>query len=63
MYNIEFIIFIIFKMSTPLQYEQFYTGPNDTKHHGVGIIMRKDMKADYKETREKICVATIKLEK
>ena len=53
MYNIEFILFIIFKMSTPLQYEQFYTGPNDTKHHGVGIIVRKDMKADYKETREK----------
>ena len=35
-------------------YELFYTGPNDNKHHGVGIIVRKDLKADYKERTEKI---------
>ena len=44
-------------------YELFYTGPNDNKHHGVGIIFRKDLKADYKEIMEKNCVATFKLEK
>ena len=44
-------------------YEIFSTGPNDNKHHGVGITARKDLKADYKEITEKICVATIKLEK
>ena len=43
--------------------ELFYTGPNDIKHHGVGIIVRKDLKPDYKKIAEKICVATIKLEK
>ena len=26
-------------------YELFSTGPNDNKHHWVGIIMRKDLKA------------------
>ena len=45
------------------RYELFYTGPNDNKHHGVGIIVRKDLKADYKEITEKMCVATIKLKK
>ena len=35
------------------RYELFYTGPNDNKHHGVGIIVRKDLKADYKEITEK----------
>ena len=44
-------------------YKLFYTGPNDNKHHGVGIIVGKDLKADYKEITEKVCVATIKLEK
>ena len=34
-------------------YELFYTGPNDNKHHGVGIILRKDLKVDYKEITEK----------
>ena len=37
-------------------YELFYTGPNDSKHHGVGIIVRKGLKADYKEiTERKLC--------
>ena len=44
-------------------YELFNTGPNDNKHHGVGIIVRKDLKEDYKETTENIYVATIKLGK
>ena len=44
-------------------YELFYTGPNDNKHHGVGIIVRKDLKVDYKEIIENIFVVTIKLEK
>ena len=44
-------------------YELFYTGQNDDKYHGIGIIMRKDLKADYEEITEKMCVATIKLEK
>ena len=39
-------------------YELFYTGPNDNKHLGVGIIVRKDLKTDYKEITE-----NIKLEK
>ena len=33
----------------------FYTGPSDNKHSGVGIIVRKDLKADYKEITEKMC--------
>ena len=41
----------------------FYTGQNDNKHHCVGIIVRKDLKAGYKELTEKICVPTIQLEK
>ena len=44
-------------------YELFYTGPNGNKHHGVGIIVRKDLKADYNEITENNCVAAIKLEK
>ena len=44
-------------------YELFYTGPDDKRHHRVGIIVRKDLKVDYKEITEKICVVTIKLEK
>ena len=44
-------------------HEIFHTEPNYNKHHGVGIIVRKDMKADCKEITEKNCVATIKLEK
>ena len=44
-------------------YELFYTGPNDNKYHRVGVIVRKDLKADYKEITEKNCVTTIKLEK
>ena len=44
-------------------YGLFYTRPNYNKHHGVGIIVRKDMKAHYKEITEKKCVATIKIEK
>ena len=34
-------------------YELFYIGPNDNKHHGVGTIVRKDLKADYKDITEK----------
>ena len=30
---------------------------------GVGIIVRKDLKADYNEITEKNCLTTIKLEK
>ena len=37
-------------------YELFYIGPNDNKHHGVRIIVRKDMKADNKEITRKKCV-------
>ena len=44
-------------------YELFYTMPNDNKHHELGIIVTKDVKADYKEITEQICVTTIKLEK
>ena len=44
-------------------YELFYTGPNDIKHLGVGITMRKDLKANYKEVTEKKRVPTIKLQK
>ena len=44
-------------------YELFYTGPKDNKHHGEGVIVRKDLKADYKEITEKMCVVTIKFEK
>ena len=35
-------------------YELFYTEQNDDKYHTVGIIVRKDLKADYKEITEKI---------
>ena len=34
-------------------YELFYTWPNDNKHHGVGIIVKKDRKVDYKNITEK----------
>ena len=34
-------------------YEVFYMGQNDNKQHGVGIIVRKDLKVDYKEITEK----------
>ena len=44
-------------------YGLFDTGTNDNKHCGVGIIVRKDLKADYKHMTENLCVATIKLEK
>ena len=30
-------------------YELFYTGPNDINHHWVGIIVRKELTANYKE--------------
>ena len=36
-------------------YELFYTGQHDNKHHGIGIIVRKDLKADYKEITENVC--------
>ena len=44
-------------------YGIFYTGPNENKCHEVGIIVRKDLKVEYKEITAKICVASIKLEK
>ena len=34
-------------------YELFYTGSND-KYPGVGIIMRTDLKADYKEITKNV---------
>ena len=33
--------------------ELFYTGPNNNKHHGIGIIVRKDLKVDYKGITQK----------
>ena len=44
-------------------HELSYTWSNDNKHYGVRIIVRKDLKADYKEITGKNCIATVKLEK
>ena len=39
----------------------FTQGQMIISHHRVGVIIRKDLKADYKEIIEKNCVATVKL--
>ncbi len=44
-------------------FELYYTGPKDNSYHGVGIITRKDLQADYKTISEIVCMATIRLEK
>ena len=37
-------------------YKLFYTGPNDNKHHGVGIIVRKDQKIRLQgNNRKNVC--------
>ena len=41
----------------------YYTGPDNNKHHGAGIILRKYIKADYKKMKYRIFSVTIKLEK
>ena len=43
-------------------YELFCTSTKNNKHHGVGILTRKDFKAEYKVISDRICKATIKLE-
>ena len=45
------------------RYEFYYTGPFDNTNHGVGIVTRKDLQAEYKSITERSCMATIKLEK
>ena len=44
-------------------YEQFCTGSNDNKHHGVGNIVTKILKADYKETTQNNLCSNNKQEK
>ena len=37
-------------------YELFYMGPNDNKHNGLGIIVRKDLKSRLQgNNRKKLC--------
>ena len=44
------------------EYKLYYTGPQDNKHHGVGILAKKDLLAEYKKISDRTCMATIWLE-
>ena len=41
------------------KYDLMYVG---SKHHGVGIVADKDIKAEYKVISDRICTATFKIE-
>ncbi len=43
-------------------YEFYYTGPKENQHHGVGIVAKKELFADYKPISDRICMATIWIE-
>ncbi len=45
------------------EYEMYYTGPTVNKYHGVGIVIKKDFQAEFDKISDRICVATISLEK
>lgn len=43
-------------------YELFYTGKETNTHHGVGIVAKKDLGAEFKEISDRACEAIIQLE-
>eukprot|EP00794_Sanderia_malayensis_P010172 gene10172-11213_t len=42
-------------------YDLYYTGPENNKHHGVGIAIRTDLKAYFQRITDRICLAKIPL--
>ena len=44
------------------QYTLYYTGPTDTSHHSVGVIVRNDCNAKFNRIDDRICTLTIDLE-
>ena len=45
------------------RFDLFYIGPENNKHHGVGIVIRKYLKAEFKRITDRTCMATVKMEK
>ena len=43
-------------------FDLYYTGPEKNSFHGVGVVVRKDQQADFKNISDRICMATIRLE-
>ena len=43
------------------QFTLHYTGPKDSSHHGVGIIVRKDTPAKFRRISDRVCQLTIDL--
>ena len=41
------------------QYTIYYTGPEDSSHHGVGIIIKKECNAIFKRVNNRICYITV----
>ena len=45
----------VYKNNKKVEYQLFYTGNNS--NHGVGLLLKKDLKAKVKTVSERICVA------
>ena len=43
-------------------YGVYHAENSKSKHHGVGIVIEKGIKAEFKTIKDRICTATIKLE-
>ena len=44
------------------KYRLFYTGSQENKFHGVGIVISDHLNAQFKEISNRICTATVKLD-
>ncbi len=41
------------------KYTLYYTGPTNSSHHGVGIVIKSDCQATFKRISDRICSVTI----
>ncbi len=44
------------------KYNLFYTGADNNKHHGVGIIAEKELDAEFRVINDRICMLTTKIQ-
>ena len=44
------------------RYTLYHTGPENSSHHGVGIIVRNDCNAHFNRINDRICTLTVDLE-